>query len=167
MKVYCCVFGVNPLMVHSIRRKKNKKQKTSSSARTEMWKYHRKHIWSTIFVCTNTAAFCLHKQEKHFAACLYLSPQTCLNAFTPRWWYSICYDGRSHLSRRSAPRRLTEQLWSEISEVDTDGVKGGCIRSFLGSACSRTSHTLLLQNEMDDMFGFKCIFNRTVSSHLS
>lgn len=27
------------------------------------------------------------------------SPQTSLKAFTPRWWYSIHYDGHSHLSR--------------------------------------------------------------------
>lgn len=45
-------------------------------------------------------------------------------------------------------------------------------RGFLSSAGSRTAfptaHILLfLQNEMDDMFGFKCIFNGTASSHLS
>lgn len=29
------------------------------------------------------------------------------------------------------------------------------------------AYSSLLQNEMDDMFGFKCIFNGTASSHLS
>lgn len=166
MKVYCCVFGVNPLMVHSIPRKK--KQKTKQAALRELKCenttesiFDQQSLFAQIqlpFVCTN---------KRSTSPLSFTSPQTCLNAFTPRWWHSICYDGLSHLSRCSARRRLTEQLWSEISEVHTDRVKGGCIQSFLGSACSRTSHTLLLQNEMDDMFGFKCIFNRTVSSHLS
>lgn len=44
-------------------------------------------------------------------------------------------------------------------------------QSFLGSAWSRQHFQAhipsLLQNEMDDMFGFKCIFNGTASSHLS
>lgn len=56
-----------------------------------------------------------------------------------------------------------QQLWSEISEKLSPTQREGYREGFL----QRTSHFLLLQSEMDVMFGFKCIFNGTASSHLS
>lgn len=44
-------------------------------------------------------------------------------------------------------------------EREREGYKEGFLH--------RTSHFLLLQSEMHVMFGFKCIFNGTASSHLS
>lgn len=38
--------------------------------------------------------------------CLVPSPQASLKASTPRWWYSIYYDGHFHLSRSSVRHKL-------------------------------------------------------------
>lgn len=42
---------------------------------------------------------------------LSLSPQTSLKAFTPRWWYSICYDDHFHLSHSSVRHKLN---WTAV-----------------------------------------------------
>lgn len=42
---------------------------------------------------------------------LFLAPQTSLKAFTSRWWYSICYDGHSHLSQSSVRHKLN---WAAV-----------------------------------------------------
>lgn len=161
MNVYCCVLGVNPLIVNSAN--KNKLLcKNLKCENTTGSKFNQLSLVAEVqlpFVCTN---------KRNTSPCSFSSPLTSLNAFTPRWRYSICYDGHSHLSRSSVRDKLTEQLWSEISEVVTDRAKEAEFPRLIPyKAAFPTSHTLLLQNEMDDMFGFKCIFNRTASSHLS
>lgn len=68
------------------------------------------------------------------------------------------------LIRHAAPSNTnsTEQLWSLMLSVTDEYTE-----SFSGSVLSKQHfQTFLLQSEMDDMFGFKCIFNGT-SSHFS
>lgn len=65
-----------------------------------------------------------------------------------------------------------EQLWSEISELVSNGEQRGIHRGARWLSLEETtavsnSQILLRQNEMDGMFGFKCIFNGTASSYLS
>lgn len=55
---------------------------------------------------------CLHYTNKWSPSpCLFAAPQTSLKAFTPRWWYSIYYDGYSHLSRSSVRHKLN---WAAV-----------------------------------------------------
>lgn len=88
-------------------------------------------------------------------------------SFYTRWWYSIHYDGHSHLSRRSV--RHKPNWAAEITDLR------GChrhrerqIKVFLHIVCVwkalLTQHVVLLHNEMDDTLGYKYIFNGTASS---
>lgn len=92
--------GVNPLMAQSILR-----VKTSCSARTRNVQIPQgANLIKYLLVAEIHLLFWLHKQDSEPP--LSVSPQTSLKAFTPRWWYSICYDGHSHLSRGSVRHKL-------------------------------------------------------------
>lgn len=106
MKDYCWVLGVNPLKAQSIQR-----VKTSCSARnpkcanTTRSKFNQLSLVAEVqlpFDCTN---------KRNHSPCFFGSPQTSVRAFAPRWWYSIYYDGHSHLSRGSVPHKLN---WAAV-----------------------------------------------------
>lgn len=61
----------------------------------------------------------LNSENKNTSPFSFSRPLTSPHAFTPRWRYSICYDGHTHLSRSSVLHKRTEQLRSDISEVVT------------------------------------------------
>lgn len=64
--------------------------------------------------------------------CLFPPPWTSLKAVIPRWWYSICYDGHSHLSRSPVRHKLN---WAAVIR-DLRGChrrrERGIYREFLG-----------------------------------
>lgn len=70
----------------------------------------------------------------------------------------ICQAAQSSINRLSSCDPRSQRLSPSQWKGDTYSLQ---------QKVFPTSYNLFLQNEMGDMFGFKCIFNRTASPHLS